>query len=102
MFSFSIDKTKTTRTRKFPILPRVGIVVDVAGRRFSYRYAPFMETLVNLVEWGLSRSNLEKIQNEQWREIDFPGQRTARTLDIKARPISETVVQYGIFKRFKR
>ena len=102
MLNFSVDKTKTTRTRKFPLLPRVGIVIDVGGRRFSYRYAPLMETLVNLLEWGMSRSNLEKIASEQIHEIDFPGQRASRTLDVTARSVDDAAPTSGLFKRFFR
>jgi hypothetical protein len=102
VFHFSVEKSKTTRTRKFPILPRVGIVIDVAGRRISYRYAPLLETLRNLIERGLSRSNLEKIQNEQIREIAFPGDAKPRTLDVKATEVRKTEKASGLFKRFRR
>jgi len=89
VFRFTIEKTKTTRTRKFSALPRIGIVLDVAGRKVVWRYAPLLETLLNLIERGVSRSNLEKIENEQMHEITFPGPRSSRTLDVKAKTIRE-------------
>ena len=103
MFNFSVDRTKTTRTRKLPLLPRVGFVVDVAGRRFTWRSAPLIETLLNLMEWGMTRSNFEKIQGEQLREIEFPGPRASRTLDVTARTVAETAAEPGgLFKRFTK
>ena len=85
---FRSERTEKSRSRKFPLLPRVGIVVDMAGRRFSFRHAPLVETLLNLFERGLTRSNLEKIVIEQLYEISLPSIVRKKTVNVKARTIS--------------
>ncbi len=85
---FRVDRTDKSRSRKFPLLPRVGIVVDFAGRRFSFRHAPLIETLLNLFERGPTRSNLEKIVTEQLYEISLPSLVRKKTVNVKARTIS--------------
>ncbi len=84
---FRVERTDKSRSRKFPLLPRIGIVVDFAGRSFSFRHAPLVETLLNLLERGPSRSNLEKIVTEQLYEISLPSLVRKRTVDVKARTI---------------
>ena len=84
---FKVDKSEKSRSRKFPLLPRVGIVVDVAGKRFSFRHAPLVETLWNLLERGPTRQNLEKILAEQLYEISLPSLIRKKTVDVKARTI---------------
>lgn len=85
---FRVDKSGKSRTRKIPLLPRFGLVVDVAGRRISFRHAPLIETMVNLVERGPTLSNLQKIVSEQLHEISFPPKRRNKTLDVRARTVS--------------
>lgn len=89
MLKFSAEKTKPSRTRKLPFLPRIGFVIDVAGRRFSIRQVPLLESLTNLIQWGLSRSNLERIEAEQLAEVVFPVAQKSETVEVKARLISE-------------
>ncbi|MFY7927926.1 MAG: hypothetical protein ACOVS5_03565 [Oligoflexus sp.] len=84
---FRVDRCEKSRSRKFPWLPRVGIVVDFAGRRFSLRHAPLLETLMNLFERGPTRSNLEKIVTEQLYEISLPSLIRKKTVNVKARTI---------------
>ncbi len=88
---FRVDRSEKSRSRKFPWLPRVGVVVDFAGRRFSFRHAPLFETVMNLLERGLTRSNLEKIVTEQLYEISLPSLIRKRTVDVKARTIHHKV-----------
>jgi len=84
---FRMDRSDKSRSRKFPLLPRVGIVIDFAGRQFSFRHAPLVETLLNLFERGPSRSNLEKIVTEQLYEISLPSLIRKKTVNVKARTI---------------
>lgn len=78
---FSVTKTESSRLRKLPLLPRFGIMVDVAGLRFTYKHAPLLETVLNARERGLSVTNLLKVAREQLAEIDFPAA-TKRALSV--------------------
>jgi hypothetical protein len=84
---FRVDRSEKSRSRKFPWLPRVGLVIDFAGRRFSLRHAPLIETIMNLLERGPTRSNLEKIVTEQLYEISLPSLIRKKTVDVKSRTI---------------
>ncbi len=84
---FRVDRSEKSRSRKFSWLPRLGIVVDFGGRRFSFRHAPLLETFLNLVERGVTRSNLEKIVTEQLYEISLPSLIQKKTVDVKARTV---------------
>ena len=87
---FRVDSSDKSRSRKFPLLPRIGIVVDFGGKRFSFRHAPLLETLINLLERGPSRSNLQKIVTEQLYEIALPSLIRKKTVNVKARTIHQT------------
>lgn len=87
---FRVEPSEKSRSRKFPLLPRIGIVVDVAGKQFSFRHAPLIETLVNLLERGANRANLEKIVTEQLYEISLPSLIRKKTVNVKARTIHRT------------
>ncbi|NRA64609.1 MAG: hypothetical protein HRU19_09010 [Pseudobacteriovorax sp.] len=84
---FRVERSKKTKTRKFPLLPRIGIVVDIGGRRLSYRQAPVLETLVNLWERGPTRANFDKIIAEQLYEIALPSISRRKTVNVKAKTI---------------
>ena len=84
---FRMDRSDKSRSRKLPFLPRIGIVIDFGGRQFSFRHAPLVETLWNLLERGPNRSNLEKIVTEQLYEISLPSLVRKKTVDVKARTI---------------
>jgi hypothetical protein len=86
---FRVDRSEKSRSRKFSWLPRFGIVIDFAGRRFSLRHAPLIETLANLLERGPTRSNLEKIVTEQLYEISLPSLIRRKTVNVKSRTIHE-------------
>lgn len=86
---FRVDNSEKTRSRKFPLLPRIGIVLEFGGKRFSFRHAPLLETLMNLFERGPSKSNLQKIVTEQLYEISLPSLSRKKTVNVKARTIHE-------------
>lgn len=69
---FSVQKTERTKTRQLPLLPRIGVVVDVAGRKFTFRYAPLLETALNVKSRGLTLKALRTVVSEQLAEIKFP------------------------------
>ena len=84
---FRVDRSEKSRSRKLPFLPRIGLVIDFGGRRFSFRHAPLLETLLNLLERGANRSNLQKIVTEQLYEISLPSLSRKKTVNVKARTI---------------
>ena len=85
---FKIERLKPTKTRKLPLLPRLGIVVELGGRRFSYRQVPLFETLVNLMERGPSFSNLQKIVMEQLYEVNLPSRTSRKTVKVRAKTVN--------------
>lgn len=87
---FRVEPSEKSKTRKFPLLPRIGVVVDIAGKQFSFRHAPLIETLMNLLQRGPSRANLEKIVTEQLYEISLPSLSRKKTVTVKARTIHRT------------
>ena len=92
MSSLQFDRTEPTPSRKLPFLPRFGIVIECFGRQVSYRRAPFLETLLNLIERGPSPSNLQRIIMEQISEINFPLKHRRRlTVNTTARTLSRKV-----------
>jgi hypothetical protein len=66
-----VEKSDPSETRRLPFLPRIGIVVDVAGRRLTYRHVPLLEIVMNLRARGerLSLSSLRETAGTMWREI---------------------------------
>ena len=84
---FRVEPAAKTRSRKLPFLPRLGIVVDVAGKRISYRQAPLLETMLNLLERGATLSNFNKIIAEQLYEIALPSFVKKKTVNVKATTI---------------
>jgi hypothetical protein len=69
---FSVQKSERSPLRRLPLLPRVGIVVDVAGRQFSFKHVPILETLLIARERGLTMKNLVKVASEALSEVAFP------------------------------
>lgn len=85
---FFIEKVKQSRLRKLPLLPRLGLTVDFAGRRFCYRQVSLLETVLNLLERGPSLGNLQKIVKEELAEVQMPQRSTKRTVEVEVRTIS--------------
>ncbi len=84
---FSVNKAERTKTRKLPLLPRFGVTVEIAGRQFTYKQVPFIETVLNLRERGFTVKNLVKLAAEELAEIRFPaGERPLATVkDLHAK-----------------
>lgn len=74
-----INKSKKSKTRKLPFLPRIGLYIDVAGYEVFIKNAPLGETLWNLYERGFSTTNLTKVAREQLKEIKMGQARTKTT-----------------------
>jgi hypothetical protein len=69
--SLCVEKSKPSRVKRLPFLPRVGIFVDFGGREFSYRQAPLLETLYNLRGKRFNLKNLLGVAFQQLREINL-------------------------------
>lgn len=67
--SISIEKSKPSKLRRLPFLPRLGFTVDFAGVELSYRQAPILEALFNMKDRGISVEKLLEVSTEQLREI---------------------------------
>ena len=81
-------KKKESKTRRLPLLPRVGVYVDWAGYETIFKFAPLLEALVQLPERGMSVYQLVKLSKEQLEEIKFPARKKAKTIDTTARTVS--------------
>jgi hypothetical protein len=97
MTLFRVERSPKTRSRKLPWLPRFGVVVDFGGRRFSYRQVPLLETVVNLLERGPTRFNVNQILMEQFYEICLPSFVRRNTVDVEAKTISTRVKRLRSF-----
>ncbi len=71
--------------KRLEFLPRLGIVVDFAGREFSLRQAPFLETLVNLRGKKANLRNWLEVAVVQLREIRLPDQDAVKLAGEKLR-----------------
>jgi hypothetical protein len=85
---FKVEAAPKSTTRKAPLLPRFGFVVDIAGKRVSFRQVPITETILNLLERGPSLKNLKKIAQEQIYEVTFPFRKKGQTVNVKARTVA--------------
>ncbi len=90
---WTLEKIKSTKTRKLPWLPRMGFVLEIGGRKISYRQAPFFETIAILMERGVTLSNFQKAAKEQLFEIVLPNEKKRRTVNVKARTVSSRKIK---------
>ena len=67
-----LQKTEPSKLRRLPLLPRIGITIELAGRQLTYKQAPLLETLLNLKDRGFNLKNLAKVAQEELDEIRFP------------------------------
>lgn len=79
--SICIEKAKPSKIRRLGFLPRLGITIEVGGKQFTYRQAPIIETIVNVMDRGFSFKNLMDVAQEQLREIELP---TLKSMKEKA------------------
>lgn len=82
-------KKRRTSTKRLSLLPRFGIYLDVFGREYTFKKVPFIETLYNLItSRGLTISNLKKIKDKQFSEIDFSKVDDIKTVNTTAKAVA--------------
>jgi hypothetical protein len=81
--SFTVSKAERTKLRRMPFLPRLGFTVEVAGRQFTIKNAPMVETFLNWRDIGFTVANFKKIAFEEWNEINFPSKKAQTIAAIK-------------------
>lgn len=67
----NIKEAKKSAVRRLSYLPRLGVTVDFAGKKFEYRYAPISELLYNLCHDGFSSENFKRIVVSQFSETNL-------------------------------
>lgn len=64
-------KSEKTETRPFSFLPRIGLVIEVGGKKLSYRQASLSEAVGKLFKKGFTLNNLVETANEQFKDIQL-------------------------------
>lgn len=68
---FSSEKAQKTPTRKLRFLPRLAVVVDIAGRQFTFKQIPVLETIANMKRKDFSFKNFSTISKQILNEISI-------------------------------
>jgi hypothetical protein len=71
-----VEKSKPTSVKRLSFLPRFGVVIDICGKQFTYRQAPILETLFNLIGKGFTLKGLKEVAFQQLAEIELAKQDT--------------------------
>jgi hypothetical protein len=81
--SFSVDRAERSKLRRIPFLPRLGLTLEIGGRQFTFKNAPFIETFLNWRDLGFTFANFKKVAVEELDEINFPDRKTQRFATVK-------------------
>jgi len=81
--SFTMHKSERSKLRRLPLLPRVGFTLDIAGRQFTFKTAPLLETLLNWRDLGFTVANFRKVTSEELSEIIFPNRKAQTMAAVK-------------------
>lgn len=69
---FKAEKMPVPKKNRWPYFPRIGVVVDFGGTKYSYKYVSILETMASLVNDGpVTLSKFKKIMTMQFKEIEF-------------------------------
>ena len=97
--SFTVNKSERSRLRRIPLLPRLGFTLDIAGRQFTFKTAPLLETFLNWRDLGFTVANFRKVTSEELSEISFPGRKAQTIAAVKnLRPKAVGVKSPGVKK----
>lgn len=85
---FRSEKTKPSKTRKLPFLPRVGFFLEVGNRRITFKQAPILEAVAELVEsQKMDLLSFLKFSKQQLDEIQFTEEKPGTTIDTQAKDL---------------
>jgi len=80
---FSSQKSKKTPTRKLKFLPRLALVVDIAGRQFTFKQAPFFEAVAIMKRSEFNLKNFKTISTKILNEISVEPKKERKTSRTK-------------------
>lgn len=69
--SLCVKKSRESKIRRLSFLPRIGVSIDFAGKKYAYKQAPLLEAVVNLFDRGFSMKNLMEVAKDQLGEIEL-------------------------------
>ena len=69
----NIEKSVPTPSRHFPFLPRVALILDIGGRKLTFKSAPLLETLAEMKNQGLDFKALVHVSKKMFDEIPAKG-----------------------------
>lgn len=85
-FIFKAEKMPSPQKNRLPFLPRIGVVVDFGGTKYSYKYVSVLETMASIVTDGpITLSKFKKIITMQFKEIEFPDASTPQVVETTAK-----------------
>ena len=87
---FSVEKMRKNPSRRFPLFPRFGFVIEIGGRRISYRQASLFEAFYDLFDKGPTVSNWQKIRKRLLDEIRLEPEAKTNTINVHAKTLSST------------
>ncbi len=83
---FKAEKMPKTLKNRWSLLPRIGLVVDFAGTKYSYKYVSVIETMAAMISEGpITLSRFKKLINTQFKEIEFPSMASSQVVDTTAK-----------------
>lgn len=86
------QKSKPSKTRKLPYLPRIGVVVDFAHWTVTYKQTPILETAANLVNEHVNIPKILQVVEKQFSEIKFPkGLKKSQVINTTARVLKSSL-----------
>ena len=87
------NRLRNNKTRRLSLFPRLGIYVDFLGKEFSFKQVPLIETFYNVLNTGLTLSNLKRIKNLQFSEIVFSKDEKKQTIDTTAKSVKRKEIK---------
>ncbi|MEI8025598.1 MAG: hypothetical protein WCI18_04535 [Pseudomonadota bacterium] len=83
---FQAEKMPKQLKDRWPLLPRIGLVVDFAGTKYSYKYVSVVETMATMLSEGpITLSRFKKLISTQFKEIEFPSMKASQVVDTTAK-----------------
>ncbi len=96
----TLHKVERTKLRRLPLLPRVGLTVEIGGHQLVFKHAPALETLLNLRDRGFKLKALGRLVADELEEIRFPviKRGLAAVKDLHAKTVEAKIVKKAAAK----